>query len=299
MRLSPLTTRRALFCVLVSGALFAPLAATAAGGARTILASPSLLRIGTWQIEPYRGHATTYGDAIAAFGPPSRCAVVAQAGISGVARWSRLGVVLYAATLGYAGPGKNACNDPSEWQVDHVVINARIWATINGLRVGDPLSRLRSLYPTASYHGGYAAGVWLVARVSGRQVSSLPHPGRLAGRVISGSRAIQQPCGFTGRSGRCRRLRRVADAPHEIPTKPPRNPSVGAHTTWQAELRAERSGADAARPERRPRASSALCLDGRDGHASTRQSAGTSPRGERRLSELTFRFLRLEEGRVR
>ena len=148
-----------VICLVVAPAAFAR---GAPGGA--IIATGSKLRLGAWQIEPYRnGRPASYGDAVAAFGAPDRCSVVARGGIQGVARWKTLGITLYAATLGYAGPGKTACNDPGDWQVDHVVVGGRSFKTARGLRVGDTVAKLHHLYPTASYHSGFDAGVWLVS----------------------------------------------------------------------------------------------------------------------------------------
>lgn len=155
----------ALFCVAATGgyASYSSSAAAAPGG--TITATATALRLGTWQIEPYRNHATTYGDAIKVFGTPDTC-VPGNGAIQGVARWRRVGITVSAATLGYAGPGKTACNDPNDWQVDHVVVTGRSFRTTRGLRVGDSVARLHSLYPKAVWHSGWNEGVWVIATTS-------------------------------------------------------------------------------------------------------------------------------------
>lgn len=139
--------------------------ASAAGAGRgdQIVATATVLRIGVWQVEPYRGHASSYADAISAFGRPDTC-VRGNGAIQGIARWGKIGVTLYAATLGYAGPGKTACNDPRDWQVDHVVVSGKNFATTRGLRVGDSVSRLHALYPDSKWHSGWNEGVWLISR---------------------------------------------------------------------------------------------------------------------------------------
>jgi hypothetical protein len=60
------------------------------------------------------------------------------------------------------------------------------WRTALGLRVGDAVARLRSLYPHARLKGqGFDRGYWLVTRQICAEVGGGSYPGLLA-RVRSG-----------------------------------------------------------------------------------------------------------------
>jgi hypothetical protein len=119
------------------------------------------MRLGDWHIDsPKMTRTVSYADAIDAYGEPDRCTL--RRAPDGIASWTQMGVTLYAATLGYTGPGKNACNDPVHWQVDHVVVTGKRWTTALGLKVGDPTSKLRRLYPKVTHTSGWNAGYWLV-----------------------------------------------------------------------------------------------------------------------------------------
>jgi hypothetical protein len=58
----------------------------------------------------------------------------------------------------------------------------RAWHTLLGLRIGDPLAKLRRLYPGAlqHLHEGPNTGWWLVPRRSCPETGSNPYPGLLA-----------------------------------------------------------------------------------------------------------------------
>jgi hypothetical protein len=56
------------------------------------------------------------------------------------------------------------------------------WRTAVGLRVGDPVGRLRALYPRARLRNGFAgdSGYWLVTRQICAEVGGGVYPGLLA-----------------------------------------------------------------------------------------------------------------------
>jgi hypothetical protein len=55
------------------------------------------------------------------------------------------------------------------------------WHTAKGLRVGQPVARLRALYPAAKFHRGAPyQGWWLIVRRTCEEVGRQPYPGLLA-----------------------------------------------------------------------------------------------------------------------
>jgi hypothetical protein len=54
------------------------------------------------------------------------------------------------------------------------------WQTGKGLRVGDPVGRLRSLYRAATFHRAGGRGWWLITRRTCPTTGSQPYPGLLA-----------------------------------------------------------------------------------------------------------------------
>jgi hypothetical protein len=109
----------------------------------------------------------TPAQARAAFGPPVR--VVDKGNVCKVG-WPRVGLSM--EFLDFAGHGCTAGG------VVVAIAGGRAWKTDRGLHVGDPIARLRSLYPNASFHRG--DGWWLVARTSCAAAGSQKFPGLLA-----------------------------------------------------------------------------------------------------------------------
>ena len=93
--------------------------------------------------------------------------------------WRRLGLVL--ATIDFAE--RAPCR--GQWVV--ATVTGRTWRTAKGLRVGQPVGRLRHVYPAARFHGGFAPerGWWLIERRRCAEAGGGPYPGLLA-RVRSG-----------------------------------------------------------------------------------------------------------------
>src|SRR5215208_3288543 len=65
------------------------------------------------------------------------------------------------------------------------VTNRGRWRTALGLRVGDTVARLRTLFPHAVRHTTQPAGFWLVPRRACAEVGGQPYPGLLA-RIRNG-----------------------------------------------------------------------------------------------------------------
>ena len=107
--------------------------------------------------------------AIRALGQPSR--IVSTSSITCRVSWRGLGVRMGFYNLG----GADACS-PRFGRFSHAVVRGLRWRTERGLRVGDPVRRLRALYPNARFRSRvpYAVGWWLVARTS-------PNGGRYPG----------------------------------------------------------------------------------------------------------------------
>jgi hypothetical protein len=158
----------------------APVAALALaaclGGAARAAPAPPLVIQGDRSIAGVRAGAT-------------RAAVEAKLGPADAARrigagqcrvvWRRLGLVLAAIDFERRAPCRG------QWVV--ATITGRTWRTATGLRVGQPVARLRHLYSAATFHGGFAPeqGWWLVPRRRCAEVGGGPFPGLLA-RVHSG-----------------------------------------------------------------------------------------------------------------
>jgi len=69
------------------------------------------------------------------------------------------------------------------------IATAASWHTTRALRVGDPVARLRALYPRARFvRGAPSQGWWLVTRRTCAEVGSQPYPGlraRTARRTVT------------------------------------------------------------------------------------------------------------------
>jgi hypothetical protein len=99
---------------------------------------------------------------------PSLCLVI----------WPRIGLTVNFGLVG---------NDPRDLCKAGVALVVTVtsrgaWRTSAGLRVGDPIARLRALYPKsrAHLHDPGQAGYWLVTRRLCREVGGQPYAGLLA-----------------------------------------------------------------------------------------------------------------------
>ena len=123
--------------------------------------------------------------AIGAFGRPS--SLKGSGGESCTAVWRPIGLTMYVYNLG----GQNPCTARYGFFA-RAVMRGPAWRTSKGLRVGDPVAKLRRLYPAAKLHRGlryfWPAGYWLVPRRSQFGYAG-SYPGLLAetrgGRVVS------------------------------------------------------------------------------------------------------------------
>jgi hypothetical protein len=131
----------------------------------TIRASATFQRLGEWRID----RAPTLPGAVDALGSPTTCRTIRFAN-HGRAVWGSLGVSVDLLTYGGLPPGRNACTAPSVMRVNWVRVTGRRWITARGLRVGDPVSKLRARYPHAPRNprGTWPRprAYWLVTRLT-------------------------------------------------------------------------------------------------------------------------------------
>jgi hypothetical protein len=152
--------------VLAAAALAA--GAAAGSGTRVIRGDASLggLRVGR----------AVPADARRLFGAPS--SATAKPPDTCVLRWRRLGLVVDFLELSGSPPCRTGV------VIFATATSRAAWRTSAGLRVGDPLARLRLLYPHAA-HRSAPAGWWLITRHACPVAGNEPYPSLLA-RVRGG-----------------------------------------------------------------------------------------------------------------
>ena len=102
----------------------------------------------------------------------------ARRGVSCVVTWRGLGARLEFLDFEGQGCARGVV-------VVATVTSRSAWRTSVGLRVGDSTTRLRRLFPRASFHSGSPAGYWLVTRRRCAEAGGGAFPGLLA-RVRAG-----------------------------------------------------------------------------------------------------------------
>ena len=152
--------------------LVALLSASTAGGQNDwviVAGGPrDLQRIGPYHFARAASHGQSYPGALRAFGSPSSRGVDPALAEVCIVRWVALGLDVRFASLpaGAAQPCSPASLRRSSWA--GATIHARRWRTARGLQVGDPVARLRSLYPRARYRDRPPAPpAWLLVFVPG------------------------------------------------------------------------------------------------------------------------------------
>ena len=143
---------RTLTVVAVLVACVAPLA-----GAQRPLTIVADERLGSFRVKT----DGTLGGAVRAFGAPTALRPTSDS--SCTATWSRLGLTINLYNLGGGDPCSRRFG-----LFGRAIVRGPGWRTTKGLRVGDPVTRLRSLYRSARFHRGtrgfWPAGWWLVPR---------------------------------------------------------------------------------------------------------------------------------------
>jgi hypothetical protein len=159
------------------------LLACAAGAAHA--ATPTYVVTSDERIGAYRVKSDgSLAGAIRAFGRPGS---LRGSGESCTAVWRPIGLTLGVYNLG----GQDPCS-PEFGRFGRALMRGPAWRTSKGLRLGDPVARLRQRYPRAKLHPGlrhfWPAGYWLVVR-GNRFGYGGTYPGLLAetrnGRVVS------------------------------------------------------------------------------------------------------------------
>ena len=154
----------ALLAVAVSA-----LAATGSAGARPadsrlIQASASFQRLGAFWIRD----DPTYAAAVRSLGPSSSCHLVDRDPSHVVASWRPMGVSMDLLTYGGMPNGKTGCTAPELIWVSTVRVTGRSWYTSLGLRVGDPVTKVKRAYrhaaATRGLRGWHGPGYLLVTR---------------------------------------------------------------------------------------------------------------------------------------
>jgi hypothetical protein len=166
--------------LLPLGVLAAVLAATAtaAAGPITIAADE---RIGSFRVKA----DGTLGAASRALGRPTRVQPTSDS--SCTATWRPLGLTMFFYNLG----GDDPCSARGG-KFLRAIARGPVWRTTRGLRNGDPVARLRSLYPAARFHRGlrhfWPAGWWITPRANRFGLGGT-YPGLLAetrgGRIVA------------------------------------------------------------------------------------------------------------------
>jgi hypothetical protein len=123
--------------------------------AAVVAASPSTViqadeRIGAFAVK----RDGSLGGLVEAFGRPSSLRRTGTAGC--IARWRPLRMQVRLYNLG----GRDPCSREGG-RFGRAFLAGRRWRTSKGLRIGDALPRLRTLYPRATRYGSWW---WLVTR---------------------------------------------------------------------------------------------------------------------------------------
>jgi hypothetical protein len=154
------------------GVLVAACLASAAGAAAPTYTVAGDVRIGSFRVQA----DGTLGGAIRAFGRPT--AIKPTSDSSCTSTWRAIKLTLFTYNLG----GQDACS-ARYGHFGRATMRGPAWRTTKGLRVGDPVARVRRLYPRAELHRGqrffWPAGYWLVERVD-RFGTGGTYPGLIA-----------------------------------------------------------------------------------------------------------------------
>ena len=118
------------------------------------LGPPRLQQIGDWIVT----RDPSFKAALAALGNPTRCSLLYRDW--SFVEWRPLGVNAVFTTLGGLPKGGDACSSPASVVVNDAHLSGSRWRTDRGLRIGDPTSRLHSLYPHATHTTDYHRAFW-------------------------------------------------------------------------------------------------------------------------------------------
>lgn len=138
------------YLVILLLALVIP-ASSSAGHARVaadwkVQAGKGFKRAGEYTV---RVRNTYLQDAIDAYGTPSKCVVKSNNHV--IATWASRGIWIEAWTYGAMPRDEDGCVSPDLIHVSQIRLTDRRWLTSLGLRVGDPTTKLRRLYPKSPY----------------------------------------------------------------------------------------------------------------------------------------------------
>jgi hypothetical protein len=152
--------------VLVGLAVAGVLAPCAgAGGSRVIRIGAESQTIGPWRT----GSTPTFAAAVSAFGRETTCRRLRKLSSFAAVEWRPIGLRMVFGS--YGAGGARPCRARRAVFLDNARAYGKEWQTGLGLKVGDPVSKLRRLYPHATlrtYRRSVPAvrGWWLVLRTS-------------------------------------------------------------------------------------------------------------------------------------
>ena len=172
--------------VSLVGACFLAACAAAAAG---VVAAPRVV-VGDRSVGGVHMGATA-AAAISRLGSPTR--VTHRGAQECRIAWRRVGLVATFLDL--------SSGDPCRSGLLTIAVAATGWRTNRGLRVGDPVARVRRLYPRARLHRSdpdrTMVGYWLVTRHRCAEVGGGAYPsllGSIAGGRITALRLTASPC---------------------------------------------------------------------------------------------------------
>jgi hypothetical protein len=143
------------------------------GHSYVISAGAAAIRVGAYTAvePPVRG---TYAQATAAFGRASTCRVLP--GKKSRAVWTPLGLTMQFIVT----PG-SLCSSPAGMLLQTVTVTGAHWKTSDGLAIGDPVTKLRRLYPSATLHPGNDSLVKIDRGADHALLSAVVRSGRVRG----------------------------------------------------------------------------------------------------------------------
>jgi hypothetical protein len=138
-----------------------------------IRTTPSSIRIGSFSAWSSSGRGT-YAQATSAFGQATSCRLAA--GRKSKATWSSIDLVMqFIVAKG------SICSPAGSMLVQTLSVAGPAWKTANGLAVGDPVAKLRRLYPGAAAASGSDV-IFKIDRSTGHaQLSATVRGGKVAG----------------------------------------------------------------------------------------------------------------------
>ncbi len=150
-----------------------PPVAKAASKSYVIRTSASTVRIGSFTVWSPSARGT-YAQATASFGEATSCRLAA--GKKSKATWSSIGLAMqFIVAKG------SICSPAGSMLVQTLAVAGPEWKLANGLAVGDPVAKLRRLYPSAAAGSGSDVLVRIDRSTGHAQLSATVRGGKVTG----------------------------------------------------------------------------------------------------------------------